>query len=52
MQGEGPTWKKDAGPISNYFSSVNRNKKSVTLDIKKPKGKEILKALAKKADIL
>lgn len=52
MQGEASTWKKEAGSMSNYFSSVNRNKKSITLDIKSSKGKEILVELAKRADIL
>jgi formyl-CoA transferase/CoA:oxalate CoA-transferase len=37
---------------SAYFLSVNRNKKSVTLDLSKEKGKEILYALAEKSDIL
>ena len=37
---------------SAYFMSLNRGKKSVTLNLKHEKGKEILKALAKKSDIL
>ncbi len=37
---------------SAYFMSLNRGKKSVTLNLKHPKGKEILKELAKKSDIL
>ncbi len=40
------------GGESAYFFSVNRNKKSITLDLKAPKGKEILKALAARCDIL
>jgi CoA:oxalate CoA-transferase len=37
---------------SAYFMSLNRGKKSVTLNLKHEKGKEILKSLAKKSDIL
>jgi crotonobetainyl-CoA:carnitine CoA-transferase CaiB-like acyl-CoA transferase len=52
MPGEGATWKTDAGPISNYFSAINRNKRSFTLDLKHPKGRKIFMDLAKKADVL
>ncbi|KAF7536598.1 hypothetical protein G7054_g4446 [Neopestalotiopsis clavispora] len=52
MPGEGDSWKATADPISNYFSAVNRNKKSVTLNIKNPSGKEIFLKLAKSADVL
>ena len=37
---------------SAYFLCINRNKKSVTLDLGKEKGREILYALAEKSDIL
>jgi CoA:oxalate CoA-transferase len=37
---------------SAYFMSINRNKKSMTLDLKQEKGKEIFKELVKKADIV
>ncbi len=37
---------------SAYFLSVNRNKKSLTLNLKSQKGKEILYKLAKDADIV
>ena len=37
---------------SAYFMSLNRGKKSVTLNLKHERGKEILKSLAKKSDIL
>lgn len=52
MPGEPAKWKPEAGPMSNYFSSVNRNKKSVTLNLKRPKGKAILLDLAKQADVV
>ncbi|OAL52832.1 CoA-transferase family III [Pyrenochaeta sp. DS3sAY3a] len=52
MIGENAAWRKSAGPISNYFSAINRNKKSITLDLKKPEGREILLRLVKTADVI
>ncbi len=44
------------GPFVNgesaYYMSLNRGKRSITLNLKSPEGKEILKELVKKADIL
>jgi crotonobetainyl-CoA:carnitine CoA-transferase CaiB-like acyl-CoA transferase len=37
---------------SGYFASLNRGKKSLTLDLKKTKGRELLLELAKKSDVL
>jgi crotonobetainyl-CoA:carnitine CoA-transferase CaiB-like acyl-CoA transferase len=37
---------------SAYFLAVNRNKKSFTLDLKAPEGKEIFYELAKKSDVV
>jgi crotonobetainyl-CoA:carnitine CoA-transferase CaiB-like acyl-CoA transferase len=37
---------------SAYFVGVNRNKRSVTLDISRPEGQEIARALIAKSDIL
>jgi len=37
--------------ISSYFLSVNRGKKSVTVNLRNPRGKEIILALAKKTDV-
>src|SRR5690349_20119230 len=37
---------------SSYFLSVNRNKRSLTLDLKSEKGKEALRRLVKTADVL
>lgn len=34
-----------------YFENLNRNKKSITLDLKKEKGKEVLYRLVKKSDV-
>ena len=44
------------GPFVNNsrhnYASVNRNKKSVTLILKDPKGKELFLAMVKKADVV
>ena len=40
------------GGESSYFLSVNRNKRSLTLDIQKERGKEIFRKLVKKADVV
>ncbi len=37
---------------SAYFIAMNRNKKSVALDLKSPKGRGIFYALAKKSDVV
>ncbi|MEW6274107.1 MAG: CaiB/BaiF CoA-transferase family protein [Bacillota bacterium] len=37
---------------SAYFLSINRNKKSITVNLKAPEGKEIIYRLAKEADVL
>lgn len=38
--------------IPGYFESLNRNKRSLTLDLKSPQGKEIFCQLIRSADIL
>jgi len=35
-----------------FFHMINRNKKSITLDIRKPRGREILLWLARRADVI
>lgn len=45
----GPPFK---GRESCYFLSINRNKKSIMVDFKKPEGKKIIRDLAAKSDIL
>jgi crotonobetainyl-CoA:carnitine CoA-transferase CaiB-like acyl-CoA transferase len=37
---------------SAYFMSVNRNKRSITLNLKSPKGREILLEMAKRCDVV
>jgi crotonobetainyl-CoA:carnitine CoA-transferase CaiB-like acyl-CoA transferase len=48
-RGWGPPF---AGGESAYFLCVNRNKKSLTLDLKSPQGAELLRRLAQVADVL
>jgi len=44
------------GPFQNgesaYFAGINRGKKSITIDLRKPKGQELIFSLAGKCDIL
>jgi len=55
-RGWGPPFMKDAEGKDTreaaYFLSVNRNKKSVTLDISKPEGQAIVRELAAKCEVL
>lgn len=37
---------------SLYFTMLNHNKRSITVDTKKPQGKEVLEALIKQCDVL
>ncbi|HWO40437.1 MAG TPA: CoA transferase, partial [Candidatus Eisenbacteria bacterium] len=48
-RGWGPPF---AGGESAYFLSVNRNKKSVTLNLKAAEGQALLRRLARKTDVL
>jgi crotonobetainyl-CoA:carnitine CoA-transferase CaiB-like acyl-CoA transferase len=45
----GPPW---LGNESAYFLSTNRNKRSVTIDLACDEGKDLVRALAAKADVL
>lgn len=45
-------WIPKRGDLGFYFAVVNRNKKSMTLNLKSEKGKEIFFKLAEKADII
>jgi len=37
---------------SSYFMSISRNKRSVTLDLKRPAGREVLRKLIERSDVL
>jgi crotonobetainyl-CoA:carnitine CoA-transferase CaiB-like acyl-CoA transferase len=39
-------------PVSTYFMSANRNKESVTADLKSDEGRELLTRLVERADVL
>jgi CoA:oxalate CoA-transferase len=47
---------RDFGPFKNgfslYFMSVNRGKKSLTLNLKDPRGKQVFLELVKKSDVV
>lgn len=49
-KGDDTRWLKGFG--AGFFTCFNRNKKSVSIDLKSEKGKEILLALVEKADVL
>lgn len=51
VDGETATWGKE-DKMSYYFAAVNRNKRSITLDIKHEEGRKILLELVKESDIL
>jgi len=40
------------GPLSHYYISMNRNKKSLSLDLKSPEGLQIARDLARRSDIV
>lgn len=53
-RGWGPPFIEPTGAEreSTYFLSANRNKKSVTLDLKSPLGRDALTELLRRADVL
>lgn len=52
----GPPFAKDAhgqdSSESAYFISINRNKRSITVDISQPEGQEIIRQLAQESDVI
>ncbi|MBM3217913.1 MAG: CoA transferase [Candidatus Rokubacteria bacterium] len=46
------SWPPFVGGEATYFMSVNRNKKSVTFNLKSPSARKLLVALVKKSDVV
>ena len=51
-RGWGPPFVGPDGDIATYFLSCNRNKESITLDLKSADGKETLRRMIAKGDVL
>jgi crotonobetainyl-CoA:carnitine CoA-transferase CaiB-like acyl-CoA transferase len=51
-RGWGPPWLREESGESAYFVSTNRGKRSVTIDIARPEGQEIVRRLATQSDVL
>jgi crotonobetainyl-CoA:carnitine CoA-transferase CaiB-like acyl-CoA transferase len=55
-RGWGPPYLRDAGgeegPESAYFVSANRGKKSITVDLARPEGQEIVRRLSASSDVV
>ncbi|CRG88853.1 CaiB/baiF CoA-transferase family protein C7orf10 [Talaromyces islandicus] len=50
--GEEVIWKPDASNTSIYFNTINRNKRSIGLNLKSEKGREIILELTRKSDVV
>lgn len=50
-KGEADMWKSDIGPMSFYFAAINRNKRSITLDLKRPEAKDVVYRLVEKGEV-
>ena len=52
----GPPWLKDSDgkdtKESAYFASANRGKKSITVNLSKPEGQQLVRDLAAQCDVL
>jgi succinate--hydroxymethylglutarate CoA-transferase len=52
LQDDAPSTSTHLPPESAYFLAANRNKRSITVNLKKPEGLEIMKKLVKQADVM
>jgi len=48
----GPPFVGEKDPQSTYFLSVNRNKRSIAIDLKNAEGKRLIRELGQRADVL
>jgi crotonobetainyl-CoA:carnitine CoA-transferase CaiB-like acyl-CoA transferase len=47
------TWSPpEAGGVATYYLSANRNKRSIAVDLKQPRGQAIVRGLIERADVL
>ncbi|MGZ6135089.1 MAG: CaiB/BaiF CoA transferase family protein [Myxococcaceae bacterium] len=51
-RGWGPPWVDEQSGDSAYFASANRGKKSITVDLARPEGQEIVRRLSARSDVL
>jgi crotonobetainyl-CoA:carnitine CoA-transferase CaiB-like acyl-CoA transferase len=51
-RGWGPPWLREDIGESAYFVSTNRGKKSITIDLARPEGQELVRRLAAGSDVL
>ncbi|KAJ5670951.1 hypothetical protein N7507_000078 [Penicillium longicatenatum] len=51
-EAEKKIWKSEQNDISAYFCTINRNKRSITLNLKQKEGRDILLRLVKNADVV
>src|ERR671935_557119 len=51
-RGWGPPWLREDTRESAYFVSTNRGKKSITVDLARPEGQELVRRLAARCDVL
>ncbi|KXS96448.1 hypothetical protein AC578_3223 [Pseudocercospora eumusae] len=52
IKGELSKWKPEVQPMSFYFASLNRNKRSITLDLKQKAAVEVVHRLVETADVV
>lgn len=45
-------WQTGDRQSSAYFATINRNKRSLTLNLKRPEAREILLGLIRRADVV
>lgn len=45
-------WGLNKNGVGLYFKVINRNKKTITLDLKSPKGQELIKRMVPKVDVV